>query len=617
MKKIFLPFFCILLMQHSFAQKQGQELIDSLSSELTKAKEDTNKVKILIALSKGTFNMGEYTKELGYVNTALSLSKKLFYNKGEAAAHNLIGNMYNMQGNYPVALKNYLSALKINEATGDKKGMAANYNNIGLIYMNTENYSEALKNLSLALRMYQELGDRKGMNHPYNNMGSIYYYQHNYPEALKNYIAALEIRKEMGDDHEIAISYGNIGLINHEQGNYTEALNYYLKGLKIQNEIGDKDGIASSYEYIGSIYIKLKDYNKAREYFNDALDLNKEVGNVSGISESYSGLSALDSLTGNYKSSLANYQQYITYRDSLINEDNTKKLVQQQMQYDFDKKEAAAKAEQEKKDAVALKELQKQKLVRNGFVGGFAVVLLFAGVFFTQRNKIKKGKKRSDELLLNILPEEVAEELKEKGSADAKQFDEVTVMFTDFKGFTQISEKLSPTELVNEIHECFKAFDNIISKHNIEKIKTIGDSYMCAGGLPVANKTNATDVVKAALEIQQLMNDQAPPNLPGGEESQRAGQGSLSGRFRGAVRIGIHTGPVVAGIVGVKKFAYDIWGDTVNIASRMESSGEEGKVNISGATYELVKDKFNCTHRGKIQAKNKGEIDMFFVEQVF
>ncbi len=224
-------------------------------------------------------------------------------------------------------------------------------------------------------------------------------------------------------------------------------------------------------------------------------------------------------------------------------------------------------------------------------------------------HELKVEKKKSDDLLLNILPEEVAEELKAKGSADAKQFDDVTVMFTDFKNFTQISEKLSPTELVNEIHTCFKAFDNIISKHNIEKIKTIGDSYMCAGGLPVANKTNAEDIVKAAIEIQEYM------NTPRSTDALSNGEVSPSGRFRGAVRIGIHTGPVVAGIVGVKKFAYDIWGDTVNIASRMESSGEAGKVNISGSTYELVKDKFTCIHRGKIQAKNKGEIDMYFVQQ--
>lgn len=243
--------------------------------------------------------------------------------------------------------------------------------------------------------------------------------------------------------------------------------------------------------------------------------------------------------------------------------------------------------------------MQKQKLLRNGFVGGFTFVLLFAGIFFTQRNKIKKGKQRSDELLLNILPEEVADELKKKGSADAKQFNDVTVMFTDFKGFTQITEELSPTELVSEIHECFKAFDNIISKHNIEKIKTIGDSYMCAGGLPVENKTNAADVVGAALEIRDFMLNR---------------KSSLS-HVPFEIRIGIHTGPVVAGIVGIKKFAYDIWGDTVNIASRMESSGEPGKVNISDSTYELVKEKFTCTYRGKIQAKNKGVIDMYFAEE--
>jgi class 3 adenylate cyclase len=226
--------------------------------------------------------------------------------------------------------------------------------------------------------------------------------------------------------------------------------------------------------------------------------------------------------------------------------------------------------------------------------------LIFSVVVYRQRNKISKARKRSDELLLNILPEEVAEELKAKGSADAKQFDEVTVMFTDFKGFTQISEKLSPTELVNEIHTCFKAFDGIITKHKIEKIKTIGDSYMCAGGLPVANTTNATDVVNAALEIQQFM-------------KQHLQRRKMENKEPFEIRIGIHTGPVVAGIVGVKKFAYDIWGDTVNIASRMESSGEAGKVNISGSTYRLVKDTFTCIHRGKIQAKNKGEIDMYFV----
>jgi class 3 adenylate cyclase len=222
----------------------------------------------------------------------------------------------------------------------------------------------------------------------------------------------------------------------------------------------------------------------------------------------------------------------------------------------------------------------------------------------TRKNTIiQEEKDRSEGLLLNILPAETAEELKATGSSQARQFNMVTVLFTDFKDFTLLAEKVSPQELVSEIHYCFKHFDEIISKYPIEKIKTIGDAYMCAGGLPKPNDTNAIDIVKAALDIQRFMID---------HRKKRNDEGKPT--FD--IRIGIHSGPVVAGIVGIKKFQYDIWGDTVNIASRMESSGEVGKVNISQSTYEKVKDKYRCVHRGKIKAKNKGEIDMYFVERL-
>ena len=220
-----------------------------------------------------------------------------------------------------------------------------------------------------------------------------------------------------------------------------------------------------------------------------------------------------------------------------------------------------------------------------------------------QKEEVEKQKERSENLLLNILPAEVAEELKVKGSAEAQQFDEVTVLFTDFKGFTQLSEKMSPKELVFVINEYFSAFDHIMVKYGVEKIKTIGDAYMAVGGLPITTSTHATDVISAAIEIQQFMAEQ---------KSRKEAQGELF--FD--IRIGVHTGPVVAGIVGVKKFAYDIWGDTVNTASRMESNGEVGKINISQTTYTLVKDKFNCVERGKIQVKGKGEVDMYFVDRL-
>ena len=274
----------------------------------------------------------------------------------------------------------------------------------------------------------------------------------------------------------------------------------------------------------------------------------------------------------------------------------------------------------ERENVLALQQqearLRQQRIISFSIAGG--LLLLIALAF-----SVYRGKKRSDALLLNILPAEVANELKAKGHADAKHFDQVTILFTDFKGFTEASEVLSPQELVEELNTCFKAFDGIITARGIEKIKTIGDAYMCAGGLPVPASSTPAGVVHAALEMQAFM-------------IERKRERDAQGKPAFEMRVGIHTGPVVAGIVGVKKFAYDIWGDTVNTASRMESSGEVGQVNISGSTYALVKDEllegnghntqpatrqhatgpaFHFTPRGKVQAKGKGEMEMYFVRR--
>jgi adenylate cyclase len=210
-----------------------------------------------------------------------------------------------------------------------------------------------------------------------------------------------------------------------------------------------------------------------------------------------------------------------------------------------------------------------------------------------KNNELQKEKEKSDELLLNILPHEIAEELKSTGGAVAKQYNNVSVLFTDFVNFTGISENLTPIELVSEIHHNFTIFDNIIEKHGLEKIKTIGDAYLAVCGLPIDNPLHAENTINAAIEIRDYL-------------------ATHKGKFQ--IRIGIHSGPVIAGIVGVKKYAYDIWGDTVNTAARMEQNSDSGKINISESTYELVKDKFTFQHRGKISAKNKGEIDMYYVD---
>lgn len=206
----------------------------------------------------------------------------------------------------------------------------------------------------------------------------------------------------------------------------------------------------------------------------------------------------------------------------------------------------------------------------------------------------------SEKLLLNILPAEIARELKENGSSEPRYYASTTVCFTDFEGFTQIAESMSPKELVGELDRCFSYFDSLMHRYKIEKLKTIGDSYMFAGGIPLQNQTHAVDCVMVALEIQAFMNQMKEIK-------------SSQGLPYWQLRLGIHSGNLIAGVIGENKFAYDVWGDTVNTASRCESAGISGQINISKATYELVKDFFECEYRGAIAAKNKGNIDMYFV----
>lgn len=235
------------------------------------------------------------------------------------------------------------------------------------------------------------------------------------------------------------------------------------------------------------------------------------------------------------------------------------------------------------------------------------IVVLFASRQKTLRDLAEKNriieeeKRKSDELLLNILPEEVMHELKAHGKTQARNYSKASVLFADIKNFTQISEKLTPDELIEGLDSYFERFDQVIEKYNIEKIKTIGDAYVCAGGVPTKSEDNAFAVVQAALDFRREIDKL---------REIRTAEGKIPFEFR----IGIHTGQLVAGVIGLKKFAYDIWGDTVNMAARMQEAGEPGKINISGDTYEIVKKKFACVHRGKHPAKNKGEVDMYFVE---
>ena len=347
---------------------------------------------------------------------------------------------------------------------------------------------------------------------------------------------------------------------------------------------------------------------KALQYLKTTIDNSKALQQTEYFLAFGEVLSEAYLLTGNYKDAMQLYQDYISVRDSVYDVEKYNEATRREMDYEYGKREDSIRFDKQLTDVKLSEEKKSRSREQIFYLCGIALVLVFSAFMFNrwrvtraQKKIIEKEKKRSDELLLNILPEETAEELKETGTAKAKSFEMVSVMFTDFKNFTQASEKLSAEELVKEIDSCFSEFDKIITRYGIEKIKTIGDSYMCAAGLPIADLHHAEKIVKAGLEMQQFIERNKQQRIAGN-------------KIYFELRLGIHSGSVVAGVVGTKKFAYDIWGDTVNTASRMESSSEVGKVNISGATYELVKNKFNCIHRGKIQAKNKGAIDMYFID---
>jgi len=601
MKRILFLLMIVIFATNGYCQLQDQKKLDSLLIVLKTSKEDTLKVIVLNAVCNEKITHSEYTEAKKYAEEELVISEKIGYKKGIADSYSQIGSVYGILADYPKALGYYQKALILNKLSGNLIGIAGNLMGIGNAYNDLSDNPKAIEYFQRALNVNEQSGNKAGIASSLNGIGNVYLFLSDYPKALEYYQKALINYEQLGNKGGMASNLNNIGEVYYNLSDYSIALEYFQKSLKLREAVGNKNKIVISYNNIGNIYLREGNLYEALKYATKGLSLALEIGAKSRIKEAYGNLAVIDSALGNFRGAYENHKLYMQVNDSMFNIEKDKKITSLAMKYEFDKVQDSTKAIQTQKDAVAKKELQKQRLMRNGFIGGFAVMVLFAGVFFIQRNSIKKGKKRSDELLLNILPEEVAEELKEKGSAEAKMFDDVTVMFTDFKGFTIIAEKLSAKELVGEINYCFSAFDNIIHKYGIEKIKTIGDAYMAAGGLPVENKTHAKDVVNAALEINKFMDEHKQQRIEEGKEIFE-------------IRIGIHTGPVVAGIVGIKKFAYDIWGDAVNLASRMESSGEAGKVNISGSTYELVKNDFTCTYRGKIQAKNKGEVDMYFVE---
>ncbi len=555
----------------------------------------------LYQMASASDDLGDFLTAIDYNQRAYDIFNQLGDEKRMAMCLNNFGNYQNSMGNYPQALEYFHQSLKINERLENDVEISNNLNNIGVVYMIMEKPVKAREYYQRSYEIGEKLGDNKRMMSGLGNIGISYSYEEDFEKALEYFNRVIQISQDLGDKAGIARTYGNIGRVYEDMKDYPQAIHFYSIALAINDSVGNKFGMIYNMIGLGDVYRHTGNINSATRYLHQGRSLANKIGAVDAEKDALQGLTEMYDKLKRFDSAYFYFKQYTDLKDTMLNEERIEEVTRKEMQYSFDKKMLAEGLKSEI-------EINRQKNRKNIFLfAGLGFLILAGGIWsrlrYIKKSKsiIEKEKERSETLLLNILPAEVAEELKEKGYADARQFDEVTVLFTDFKGFTQMAEKLGAQELVNEIDFCFKKFDEITSKYHIEKIKTIGDAYMCAGGLPVPNQTNPHDVVLAALEIQQFM-----------EEMKINRQKEKKTFFE--LRIGIHTGPVVAGIVGIKKFQYDIWGDTVNIASHMETSCEVGKVNISHATFEHVKDKFICQHRGKVEAKNKGMIDMYFVD---
>jgi tetratricopeptide (TPR) repeat protein len=453
----YLLFFATLNLFQHITRAQTKQ-IDSLKEVLRTAKEDTNKANTLNSLAREFRNSNPDTS-VYFAKEALLISEKNNFNKGIAESYlwmgtaitNLskyneaiscllkalaknndkktaariyinIGTVYYYQGNYPLALKNYFSSLKIKEEMGDKKGIANAYIGIGNVYSDQGNFADALKNHLACLKIRKETGDKNGSATAYTNIGIVFWYQGNYPEALKNHFASLKLKEETGDNGGIATAYNNIGLVYENMGNYTEALKNHLLSLAIKEQIKDNEGIVTSNINIGSIYKDLKQYKVAEEHFLTALKLSQKINFFKPVKEIYKSLSQIYSATGRDKEALNCYKAFVVARDSLFNEENTKKTVQLEMQYEFDKKEAAAKLEQEKRDAVATAESRKQNIIIASVTTGLALILILAIVILRSlRINQKKNKIITEQKELVEMQKEIVEE-KQKEILDSIRY---------------------------------------------------------------------------------------------------------------------------------------------------------------------------------------------------
>jgi len=582
---------------------------------MAKAQVSSDSLKVVSYLEKASAarDSGEYALAFEMFTDALAVAREIGDQKGTLKALIGTGQLRLYVDDPIIALESLFRAEKVARDLGNREALAEVYNNIGAIYHMEREFTKAIDYYKRSIDIYVELDKQTEIARAYNNFGALWQDRNEPIIAIDYHRKSLRIWRELNDKGWLRLSNIHLGVCHKLMGNLDSAMHYLTLDTE-DSKVTGKDRIQSSvYAEIGNVHIAAGRYQLASIQCQAGLRIASKTGRVNNLLQNCQCLYRAYEELGKDKEALKYYKLYTSYQDSAKNEDKAKEMTRVEMSHQFERKQIADSVQRSQKKILReleyQRELAHERADRNIALGlGLGILLLAGGLWSRLRyvrrvqRTIKTERDRSEELLLNILPVEIAMELKQFGKAKAKRYDKAAILFTDFERFTDTAAQMHASELVEEINSCFTEFDRICDQYGIEKIKTIGDSYMAAGGLPVPNPNSTVALVQAALDMQQFIRQRVKQRMADGLPSFK-------------MRAGIHVGPVVAGIVGVKKFQYDIWGDTVNTASRLESSGQVGRVNISAATYELVKEEFTCEYRGEIVVKGKGKLGMYFVKE--
>ena len=601
--RLCLGFFFSCVLSQLSAQQQLPQTADSLEAYYLSGNFDSaDSLQILEAF---TAALQDPQKMLLYSEIYIDVAARENSLKALINGYMRKGTAYRLTGDFADALKSFFYAANLAIELENDKELGQAYITIADSYSLMGNAQNASDYYNRGIRILKTTKDSLSIALALSNAGDEYFNQGKLDSALIYFEESGDIFKAI--DFELGRGYylGSMGMVLGKQKKDSLALSKLNQGLEILREQKDFYGIAAFLPYVADIYRNQGNLDAALRYTHESLVIAEQYRMKEQISDANLKLSELYEAKGLTTRALGYYKTYTAYKDSINNVDLVQQMARMRNDFEISQKQAEVDLLEKEAEIQTLRD-RKQKSILYISIGITGLVFLLAlGMYYRYRyikrtsRIIQDEKMRSDNLLKNILPDETAEELKLSGRVKAKKFDSATVMFADFVGFTHHSENMGPEALVQNVDFYFSKFDEIIGKYELEKIKSIGDCYMCASGLPFTSADHALRMVKAAMDIIRFVEEVEADNTPGGQKFE--------------IRIGINSGPIVAGVVGTKKFAYDIWGDTVNTAARMEANSSTGKVNISENTFKLVQDHFKCEYRGMISAKNKGMLKMYFV----